>query len=266
MVDREKKAAKKVIIRVRDLRAGYGEEIILDKVNFNVYQGEIFVILGGSGCGKSTLLKHLIGLYPPMVGTITINDAVLDRDDEAGLQKILRQCGILFQSGALFGSMTLAENVALPLQEYTDLPPLHIDILVRMKLALVNLSGYEDYLPSEISGGMKKRAGLARAMALNPRILFFDEPSAGLDPITSAELDQLIIHLNRVLGTTMIIVTHELASIFAVADRVVMLDKRTRGIIAEGSPADLRDHSQNEYVRQFFNREPFPRTKIAASL
>ena len=263
MIDKEKKAAKKAIIRVRDLRAGYGEEIILDQVDFDVYQGEIFVILGGSGCGKSTLLKHLIGLYSPMAGTITINDALLDRDDEAGLQKILRQCGILFQSGALFGSMTLAENVALPLEEYTDLPASHIDILVRMKLALVNLGGYEDYLPSDISGGMKKRAGLARAMALNPRILFFDEPSAGLDPITSAELDQLIIHLNRVLGTTMIIVTHELASIFAVAHRVIMLDKRTRGIIAQGRPADLRDHSRNEYVRQFFNREPFPRPEVA---
>ncbi len=246
------------MIQVRDLVAGYGEEVILNNISFDVNQGEIFVILGGSGCGKSTLLKHLIGLLPPMAGEILINGLSISHGDEKTLHQILRQCGILFQSGALFGSMTLAENVALPLQEYTDLPKSHIDTLVRMKLALVNLSGYEDYLPAEISGGMKKRAGLARAMALNPAILFFDEPSAGLDPITSAELDKLIIHLNRTMGTTMVIVTHELDSIFTVADRIIMLDKKVKGIIADGDPRKLRDTSRNQYVRQFFNRQAEP--------
>jgi phospholipid/cholesterol/gamma-HCH transport system ATP-binding protein len=249
---------KKAVVQVRDLVAGYGEEVILDGISFDVNQGEIFVILGGSGCGKSTLLKHLIGLLPPMAGEILINGRSVNHSDEKTFHQILRQCGILFQSGALFGSMTLAENVALPLQEYTDLPKSHIDTLVRMKLALVNLSGYENYLPAEISGGMKKRAGLARAMALNPGILFFDEPSAGLDPITSAELDKLIMHLNRTMGTTMVIVTHELDSIFTVADRIIMLDKRAKGIIAEGDPRKLRDTSRNQYVRQFFNRQTEP--------
>ena len=169
-------------------------------------------------------------------------------------QKILRKIGVLYQSSALFGSMTLAENVALPIKEYTDLPQKSVDTLVKMKLNLVNLNGYENYLPSELSGGMKKRAGLARAMALNPKILFFDEPSAGLDPVTSVELDNLIINLNKSLGTTMVIVTHELPSIFTVAQRVIMLDKRARGIIAEGDPEYLRDHSKDAFVRQFFNR------------
>jgi len=252
----EQNKPDKAVIRVRDLKAGYGEEVILKDLNFDILAGEIFVILGGSGCGKSTLLKHLIGLHPPLAGSIVINGIEISGDDEAGYRRVLRQCGILFQGGALFGSMTLAENVALPLLEYTGLPPFYIDILVRMKLALVNLSGYENHLPAEISGGMKKRAGLARALALSPKILFFDEPSAGLDPVTSAELDQLLLHLNRTLGTTMVLVTHELASIFTVADRVIMLDKQSKGIIAEGDPAYLRDHGKNDYVRRFFNRAP----------
>ena len=242
------------VISVEELVAGYGEDIILNNVSFKVYEGEIFVILGGSGCGKSTLLKLLVGLVRPMGGEIILNGYPVS--DDAALQKALRQCGILFQSGALFGSMTLAENIALPLHEYTDLPDDYIDILVRMKLAQVNLSGYEKHLPAELSGGMKKRAGLARAMALNPKILFFDEPSAGLDPVSSAELDQLILHINRTLGTTMVIVTHELDSIYTVASRVIMLDKGAKTIIAEGDPHYLRDHSQNKFVRQFFNRQP----------
>jgi len=245
---------RKPIIQVEDLRAGYGNDIILDQVSFNVYEGEVFVILGGSGCGKSTLLKTMIGLIRPYSGQIIVDDDAVSTDDEAQLQRVLRKIGVLYQGAALFGSMTIAENVALPIEEYTDLSRESVNMLVRMKLGLVNLQGYENHFPSELSGGMKKRAGLARAMALNPKILFFDEPSAGLDPITSAELDDLILHLNRSLGTTMVIVTHELESIFTVAQRIIMLDKHAKGIIAEGDPRYLRDHSQNQFVKQFFNR------------
>jgi len=246
---------RKAIIQVRNLTAGYGEDaVILHNISFDVYEGEIFVILGGSGCGKSTLLKHLIGLIRPMAGDVIIDGDDIYRCDEDEFQRIIRKIGVLYQSGALFGSMTLGENVSLPILEYTDLPAKSVAALVRMKLGLVQLEGFESHLPSEISGGMKKRAGLARAMALNPKILFFDEPSAGLDPVTSAELDNLILHVNRSLGTTMVIVTHELQSIFKIAQRVIMLDKHVKGIIAEGDPGYLRDHSQNRFVKQFFNR------------
>jgi len=247
--------ARDAIIQVRNLTAGYGEDaVILQNISFDVFEGEIFVILGGSGCGKSTLLKHLIGLIPPMAGEVIIDSDDISGCDENTFQEVLKKVGVLYQSGALFGSMTLAENVALPIEEYTDLDARSIAALVSMKLGLVHLDGFENHLPSEISGGMKKRAGLARAMALNPKILFFDEPSAGLDPVTSAELDNLILHVNRSLGTTMVIVTHELPSIFAVAHRIIMLDKRSKGIIAEGDPMFLREHSQNRFVSQFFNR------------
>jgi len=245
---------RKSIIRVRDLKVGYGEHIILDRISLDVYEGEVFVILGGSGCGKSTLLKSIIGLITPFAGRVMI-DGDRVSDDEEQLKRIFRKIGVLYQGAALFGSMTIAENVALPIRAYTTLPEASVNMLVKMKLGLVNLNGYENLLPSELSGGMKKRAGLARAMALNPKILFFDEPSAGLDPVTSAELDNLILQLNKNLGTTMVIVTHELQSIFAVAQRVVMLDKRSRGIIAEGDPKYLRDHSQNDSVKRFFNRQ-----------
>jgi phospholipid/cholesterol/gamma-HCH transport system ATP-binding protein len=243
------------IIRVRDLVARYGEETILEGISFDVFEGEIFVILGGSGCGKSTLLKHLIGLIRPYSGQVIIDGEDISRADSQGYQKLLQKIGILYQSGALLGSMTVAENIALPIMEYTDLSPDLVSSLVRMKLNLVQLQGYEDYLPSEISGGMKKRAGLARAMALNPKILFFDEPSAGLDPVTSAGLDNLILHLNKSLGTTMVIVTHELQSILTVAQRVIMLDKGTKGIVAEGDPRHLRETSRNPLVWRFFNRQ-----------
>lgn len=246
---------RQAVIQVRDLVARYEDEVILDRVSFDVYEGEIFVVLGGSGCGKSTLLKHLIGLVQPDSGKISIAGDEISNCDEAILRTIQRKIGVLYQSAALFGSMSLGENVALPIEEYTELPQESVSTLVKMKLSLVHLDGYENHLPSEISGGMKKRAGLARAMALNPKILFFDEPSAGLDPVTSAELDNLIVHLNNSLGTTMVIVTHELQSIFSVAHRIIMLDKHTRGIIAEGDPKYLRDHSQNRFVRQFFNRQ-----------
>jgi len=245
---------RKPIIQVRDLRVGYGDIIVLDQISFDVYEGEVFVILGGSGCGKSTLLKTMIGLIPPQAGQIILDGDEVSTEDEAQLQGILRKISVLYQGAALFGSMTVAENVALPIEEYTTLPTESVNTLVRMKLGLVNLQGYENHFPSELSGGMRKRAGLARAMALNPKILFFDEPSAGLDPITSAELDDLILHLNRSLGTTMVIVTHELESIFTVAQRIIMLDKQSKRIIAEGDPGYLRDHSQNSFVKRFFNR------------
>jgi len=247
---------RQTIIRVRNLVGGYGSRVILDRVSFDVYEGEIFIILGGSGCGKSTLMKHLIGLIPPMSGQVVLGGIDISDGDEDAVKKALRRIGVLYQSTALFGSMTVAENISLPVREYTDLPRDWVECLVKMKLNLVNLDGYDRYLPSELSGGMKKRAGLARAMALNPKILFFDEPSAGLDPVTAAEIDHLILHLNRSLGTTMVIVTHELNSIFAVGQRVIMLDGQTKGIIAEGAPKYLRDHSRNDFVRRFFNREP----------
>ena len=243
------------IIQARDLTIGYGETVVLRDVTFDVRRGEVFVILGGSGCGKSTLLKHLIGLYPPMKGQVLIEgkDLVAAEGDER--REILRRIGVSYQSGALFGSMTLAQNVRLPLEEYTDLPDAAMDLLAWMKLQLVGLENSRAKLPSELSGGMQKRAAIARAMALDPAVVFLDEPSAGLDPITSAELDALILRLNQTLGMTFVIVTHELASIYAVADRVIMLDKERKGIIAEGDPADLRDHSPEPFVRRFFARE-----------
>jgi phospholipid/cholesterol/gamma-HCH transport system ATP-binding protein len=245
---------RKAIIQVKDLTAAYGETIVLRDVNFEVYEREILVILGESGCGKSTLLKHMIGLEPSTSGEVRIDGDLISRQGGGQFQGMLKKIGVLYQGGALFTSMTVAQNVALPIEEYTDLSREAVDSLVKIKLGLVNLLEFGDYFPSQISGGMKKRAGLARAMALNPKILFFDEPSAGLDPISAAEIDHLILQINRSLGTTMVIVTHELQSIFAVAERVVMLGKEAKGIIAEGLPLDLRDHSPDPYVRRFFNR------------
>jgi phospholipid/cholesterol/gamma-HCH transport system ATP-binding protein len=243
------------IISVRGLAAGFGEQLILERIDLDVLEGEILVILGASGCGKTTLLKQLLGLYTPSSGRIVIDGLELTGCDEATYHRILRKIGVMYQAGALFGSMTLAENVMLPILEYTALDEPAARDLAFMKLGMVNLGGAEHLLPSEISGGMRKRAGIARAMALNPKIIFFDELSAGLDPITSAELDTLILKLNANLGTTMVVVSHELPSIFAIAGRVVMLDKSTRGIIAQGDPRELRDKSTNPLVRRFFNRE-----------
>jgi len=255
---------KTPVIEVENLTARFGDDTILAGVSFQVFKGEILVILGGSGCGKSTLLKHMIGLYRPAAGRVLINGVKVDPNNEAALRKLRMDFGVLFQSGALFGSMTLAENVALPLQEYTDLSPAAIEAIVKMKLSLVNLAGYENHLPEEISGGMKKRAGLARAMALDPTVLFFDEPSAGLDPISSVELDNLIKGINAGMGTTMVIVTHELESIFSIAHRVVMLDKSAQGIIAVGDPKDLKEHSPDLRVTSFFNRQPLEAKEVRA--
>jgi len=252
---------KEPIISVQELTAGYGDELILNRVSFEIYPGEVFVILGGSGCGKTTLLRHLVGLNRPHSGDILIDGDNIASGNETAIGKAMRKIGILFQSSALFGSMTIEENVALPIAEYTDLSPAAISDLVRMKLCMVGLSGYERHLPSEISGGMRKRAGLARALAMSPKILFLDEPTAGLDPPTSAEIDDLIRHINQTIGTTIVIVTHELDSILKIGQRVIMLEKDAKGIIACGDPNHLKHYSNDPIVRRFFNRESLSRSE-----
>jgi phospholipid/cholesterol/gamma-HCH transport system ATP-binding protein len=243
------------IIRVVDLTGGYPGRVLFEHVNFDVRRGEVLMILGGSGSGKSTMLRHLIGLVPPLDGRIEIDGVDFAQADEAVRVGIWRCLGVMYQQGALFGNMTLLENVLLPLESHTRLPEAARVRIARMKLALVGLAGFEDFLPAQISGGMQKRAGIARAMALDPEVLFLDEPSAGLDPITSAELDQLVLQLKAALGMSFVVVSHELPSIYTIADRVILLDKRTRGIVAEGPPAVLRDSATDPWVRQFFNRE-----------
>lgn len=246
---------KETIIEVTDFTAAYGDTVIIDNISFDVYKGEKFVILGGSGCGKSTLLKHMIGLIKPASGNIIIEGMDITKAEGDDRIDILKRIGVAYQLGALFGSMTVLENVMLPLEEYTDLSREARELIGRMRLNLVGLTGSEDKMPSELSGGMIKRAALARAMALDPDILFLDEPSAGLDPITSAGLDELIIQIARSLGVTFVIVTHELSSIYNIADRVIMLDKSTKGIIATGKPDYLRDNSTIPVVQKFFRRQ-----------
>ncbi|OOG21447.1 polyamine ABC transporter ATP-binding protein [Thioalkalivibrio denitrificans] len=244
------------VIRVEDLTLGFDDVPLLEHLNFDVQRGEVFVILGGSGCGKSTLLKHMIGLRVPMSGRILIDGQDITTVQGEARQTLLRKIGVAFQSGALFGSMSLLENICLPLEASTALAPDARALVARMKLRLVGLSGYEHHLPAELSGGMQKRAAIARAMALDPMVLFLDEPSAGLDPVTAADLDQLILRLSGTLGMTFVVVSHELASVDAIADRVIMLDRESRGIIGEGAPDWLRQHAGHPAVRRFFNREP----------
>ncbi len=238
------------LITVRDLRVGWGDQLLLSSASFEVARGDVFVILGASGCGKSTLLRYLIGLETPASGSISIAGIGAPR-----LEGAAPDYGVMFQSGALFSSMTVGENVGFALQEWTELPSEAIDAIVKAKLALVGLEGAENKLPADLSGGMKKRAAIARAMAFEPHLIFMDEPSAGLDPVTAAELDDLITSLNRGLGLTVVMVTHELESIFNVGKTCIMLDRESKSIIASGDPRVLKAESEDPKVRQFFHRE-----------
>jgi len=242
-------------VEVEGLTYGYdGGLTVLKDITFRVPRGEIFFIIGGSGCGKSTLLRNLIGIHQPLAGSVRFFGEPFQYHDPVARREMLKTFGVLYQSAALWSSLTLRENVSLPLEEYTALNKREIEELATLKLAQVGLTGFEDYYPAEISGGMKKRAGLARALALDPAIVFLDEPSAGLDPITSRKLDELVLQIREMFNTTLVVVSHELASIFSIADRVIMLDKATQGIIAEGPPRTLARESRDARVMEFLHR------------
>jgi phospholipid/cholesterol/gamma-HCH transport system ATP-binding protein len=245
-------------IEVANLECGYDGKVVLKDITFSVPPGELFFVIGGSGCGKSTLLRHIVGLNRPTQGEVRFFGQRFDDQDARARRAVLKTFGVLYQSGALWTSLSLRENVALPLELHTDLTRRERDELATLKLAQVGLAGFEDYYPSEISGGMKKRAGLARALALDPAIVFFDEPSAGLDPITSRKLDELILQIRDTFGTTCVVVSHELASIFALADRVILLDRERQGVIAEGDPRTLARDSRDPRVTEFLNRAAAP--------
>ncbi len=242
------------VLSVIDVSSAYGDFVLLEHITFTIKRGDIFIIMGGSGCGKSTMLRHLIGLKRPYKGRVLYGDKDFWAGDEEDRQQIMRRAGVLYQSGALWSSMTLTENVALPLQRYTDLRPAAINELVEFKLSLVGLDGFGDFYPAELSGGMRKRAALARAIALDPEFLFFDEPSAGLDPVSSRRLDELILELRDSLGATVIIVTHELASIYSIATNAVFLDREAKTMLATGNPKTMVRESTNPVVRDFLTR------------
>ncbi|GAA4362379.1 ABC transporter ATP-binding protein [Kangiella marina] len=258
------KQSSKSAIKTEQLTMAYGDYVVQKNLTFDIKPQDIFIIMGSSGCGKSTLLKHFIGLKEPAEGRILYQSSTVAgrqsdyidfwQSEESQRQQLMQRCGVLYQSGALWSSMTLAENIALPLGEYTDLPERDIMHLASLKLALVGLNGFEDYYPAEISGGMRKRAGLARALALEPDILFLDEPSAGLDPISARLLDDLILQLRDNLGCTLVVVTHELASIFTIGNNSVFLDAETKTMLATGDPNELVKHSEHETVRKFLTR------------
>ena len=241
-------------IEVKGLACGYDDQVVLTDVSFTVRPAEIFFIIGGSGCGKTTLLRNLVGLTRPLKGEVRFDGQPFSEADPASRRAMLQTFGMLFQSGALWTSLTLSENIALPLEEYTHLPPDEIRNIAAFKLAQVGLAGFEEHYPSEISGGMQKRAGLARALALDPKIVFFDEPSAGLDPVTARNMDELIVQIRDIFGTTIVVVSHDVESILGIADQLIMLDRDQHGIVAAGRPAELVGAAANRRVADFLTR------------